>query len=1458
MSPAALVADTPLALERCELWLFSWAPPDSPQLPSFLQDLAPAVLEARSGQFTAASVHETAGGPPADFGAEYALFLEALQNLFERRGSQAVRMFAYYMFDKIVVQPIQTILKLQRLTHAWIQQHASVTSERLPTSPEAAVSVPTAAAPVSSMEAIFSRARYMDHALHHLDEFESLYESLDNVDAEEAARMAQMVSDSAGSSSAPEMDMDLDLSLNNLGDLGNLGNLGGLGDLGDLTLGAGVTDEDFDFFEKKTSPRTAARQARTAPAPTAATPAPTHVVAFTPKHDPNSPMFAASPGRMHGGPVFAGAGPGSIADNTSPSESPGVSFGSPPFGHPDSGISTHPSPSAAHASAYLVHGHGHVHGGHASPARFGGPSGASPVGAALASNISTPSALAHGNAPSAGTLEAPADAYSAQLWTHLQTSQQHPLTAGAFGDRAMIDALHHPLGEPFEVRASVVQALVSDEADIDGPMALGQIMSPEWLPFRISLDVVFPGSAGVSAPHSPLSTASSPGPPPSPQNVPDQPARLRHRERYGSFGARWNYLPSASTRVSKRSGSTMAMTSAVSHLVRSTLQANTHVFFAGSSLSAESLVSIAMRRGGAAPKAATRTPIPLQDHPSVDRSVQLRFVDTVTVCAAPLAADPALYDFEPAWLFLSSTDSTVPFATLDQTLMDAIGANDDGVARTSDAASLAGPAHRRAAVAAATAAAVTTLTSAGSLLASSALPLLSSRHALAALWPPGAHAGAAVAPVAAAPPGGPGSGTPLAMRAWDLLPSSAPTRRSLSRVFGVLHDIFGDADATIKHADGLVFAQHDRMPSSDSCASSVSNTSLASAAGYLSRGTDLWRGRGVRGPITLFDYYDLQDADQGYTRIGGLQLRKRRRDADPPIEVVPPPNIQFRHDGALMSASVLSFRFWSKLRLEPFGGRKRLGWLAMFAVPIDVGDAIAAGSFSTPGAGTDPMSERARLLSAAVARWMSEFQNEWAANRLGECVPFALRQASTVTVHIPAELAESHESDGAAVRGVISLFVQAFDDTLCTLVTQFLSRAQSESMVFGDEADFVPPSQPNTPSHLTAAQQLMMHHHHHHQQQQQQQRRSSTKPCTHLGLFVFVPPNLFAHGRFGRNPLSGAPFRAHTRGKAAASSAQSAHPTQQCAQVAQSYSPTNPPLRQWTAIRNRLIDIISKRTGFRSDTVRARIAFKAVPFGYLDAVMPPVASARDCHQVYNQCHWVLHSPLASEVVATHVARVSEPARSPAFVIPAPSAILDDPQDSKQVFLDAGGESVELVEKADLERRVAEAGSEGGAGAGAGNATNGATAGSGLGAGQHHTAWQPASERLLTEPDRVLYLFYGAVSVHECKDGDDPSEMRHAVAAAASNASSALGSGSRPQSQQPQQPQAEAHWHGCRRNVMVRWTDHRGEYYGGFRLSAPESRPRASLLAHVLATVHERLGHSGFRFRIVPDLRVQRD
>ncbi|KAJ1339361.1 hypothetical protein BSLG_006015 [Batrachochytrium salamandrivorans] len=151
----------------------------------------------------------------------------------------------------------------------------------------------------------------------------------------------------------------------------------------------------------------------------------------------------------------------------------------------------------------------------------------------------------------------------------------------------------------------------------------------------------------------------------------------------------------------------------------------------------------------------------------------------------------------------------------------------------------------------------------------------------------------------------------------------------------------------------------------------------------------------ISGPLALLEYHNLQEIDLSTTKYGGFQVRKKKRIMEPVVDILAAPDIIFRHDGALISANPFSYRFWTKLRLEPYAGRKRIAYFGVCGVPDKM-------TTDTMDIEKSSIVETISIqMKQTACMWMTEFQNEWDVHRFGDCKPLMESvELSTCSVNI--------------------------------------------------------------------------------------------------------------------------------------------------------------------------------------------------------------------------------------------------------------------------------------------------------------------------------------------------------------------------------------------------------------------------------------------------------------------------
>ncbi|RKO93866.1 hypothetical protein BDK51DRAFT_40084 [Blyttiomyces helicus] len=136
-------------------------------------------------------------------------------------------------------------------------------------------------------------------------------------------------------------------------------------------------------------------------------------------------------------------------------------------------------------------------------------------------------------------------------------------------------------------------------------------------------------------------------------------------------------------------------------------------------------------------------------------------------------------------------------------------------------------------------------------------------------------------------------------------------------------------------------------------------------------------GSSLKGPLTVQQFYDIQDSDRPYQKYAKLGLRKKKRSAEPTLDPLPTPPILFTHSSASIQASPAILRFWDKLRLGPHAGPKNCIWFCI----APAGNAIAG----------------------EVAAWAREVAVAWEAAGFGSCVAGDAGGSDGGIVQVPLE-----------------------------------------------------------------------------------------------------------------------------------------------------------------------------------------------------------------------------------------------------------------------------------------------------------------------------------------------------------------------------------------------------------------------------------------------------------------------
>ncbi|CAO3698921.1 unnamed protein product [Rhizopus stolonifer] len=85
----------------------------------------------------------------------------------------------------------------------------------------------------------------------------------------------------------------------------------------------------------------------------------------------------------------------------------------------------------------------------------------------------------------------------------------------------------------------------------------------------------------------------------------------------------------------------------------------------------------------------------------------------------------------------------------------------------------------------------------------------------------------------------------------------------------------------------------------------------------------------VKGPLNVQQYYDLSETSQAHSKYGKYQV-KRRRPAEPNLDVLRPPNIVVNRQEEFIEGTTKLVMFWEKLRLEPYSCKKPINYFVVY------------------------------------------------------------------------------------------------------------------------------------------------------------------------------------------------------------------------------------------------------------------------------------------------------------------------------------------------------------------------------------------------------------------------------------------------------------------------------------------------------------------------------------------------
>ncbi|KAF1806655.1 mediator complex subunit 13 C-terminal-domain-containing protein [Mucor lusitanicus] len=92
----------------------------------------------------------------------------------------------------------------------------------------------------------------------------------------------------------------------------------------------------------------------------------------------------------------------------------------------------------------------------------------------------------------------------------------------------------------------------------------------------------------------------------------------------------------------------------------------------------------------------------------------------------------------------------------------------------------------------------------------------------------------------------------------------------------------------------------------------------------------------IKGPLSIQEYYDLNEShNHGHSKYGKYQIKKRRPD-EPNLDVIKRPDIVVsRHEDNLKGSSTM-IPFWEKLGLDPYSAKKQIKYLVVYPNNSDI------------------------------------------------------------------------------------------------------------------------------------------------------------------------------------------------------------------------------------------------------------------------------------------------------------------------------------------------------------------------------------------------------------------------------------------------------------------------------------------------------------------------------------------
>ncbi|KAF9293057.1 mediator of RNA polymerase II transcription subunit 13 [Linnemannia elongata] len=91
----------------------------------------------------------------------------------------------------------------------------------------------------------------------------------------------------------------------------------------------------------------------------------------------------------------------------------------------------------------------------------------------------------------------------------------------------------------------------------------------------------------------------------------------------------------------------------------------------------------------------------------------------------------------------------------------------------------------------------------------------------------------------------------------------------------------------------------------------------------------------MKGPLTLLQYFTLGEVQQMPSKYSKYQVKKKKT-AEPALMQLLPPDIVVGHNDDWLEASPTILRFWEKLSLGPYSGRKSISYFVLYPESADM------------------------------------------------------------------------------------------------------------------------------------------------------------------------------------------------------------------------------------------------------------------------------------------------------------------------------------------------------------------------------------------------------------------------------------------------------------------------------------------------------------------------------------------